>query len=301
MSDVLSATSNRLLRIARHRDGSAWFELRLSPRNERIVHFLDTDIIFRLPEAGKSGFPEVISANGASAHEISVLLEQQLLPMLNAERGALVLHCAAIAIDEYAMLIVGPSGSGKSTLSVGLAAHQAELISDDSIELKEFDNGRYRLVGMSHPVRLWPDSFAALGETTELMLNQSTCREAFGKLSIQSTAVPRDSTASIASSTDSDQKKRVLRALYFLRENNIESVSIEPLPLQLAFIGLLESTFALDTSNASFNAAVFASLTSLSQRVPTFTLDYPRDFTALGHVCGQVLNHFKRVCETPNP
>jgi energy-coupling factor transporter ATP-binding protein EcfA2 len=50
---------------------------------------------------------------------------------------ALVLHAAAAALDERAILLTGPSGSGKSTLVTALALRNAAYMGDDTITVDE--------------------------------------------------------------------------------------------------------------------------------------------------------------------
>lgn len=49
-------------------------------------------------------------------------------------------HGSAVAIDGYAVLIVGPSGSGKSDLALRLIDRGATLISDDIVGIESIDD-----------------------------------------------------------------------------------------------------------------------------------------------------------------
>lgn len=66
-------------------------------------------------------------------------LEHRLLsvvvPLMLAERGDLVLHAAAVALDGRALLFAAPSGRGKSTLAAALTRAGAALIAEDGVVL----------------------------------------------------------------------------------------------------------------------------------------------------------------------
>jgi hypothetical protein len=65
-----------------------------------------------------------------------MLLVNAVLSAVLGVSGAVVLHAAAVAFEQDALLIAGPSGVGKTTLTTILCAAGAELVSDDAVRLE---------------------------------------------------------------------------------------------------------------------------------------------------------------------
>jgi hypothetical protein len=85
-----------------------------------------------------------------------------VLAVLLRQRGFLVLHASAVALDRQVMLFPGGSGWGKSTLAAALCQQGAQLLSDD---VTTIDMNQNRLVVIpGYPqLKLWPNSARALG------------------------------------------------------------------------------------------------------------------------------------------
>jgi len=70
----------------------------------------------------------------------SVLLGA-VMGVLLTQRGMLILHASAVAIDGRAVLFAGKSGSGKSTMAAAMQGRKHRLITDDICALVRDDNG----------------------------------------------------------------------------------------------------------------------------------------------------------------
>jgi hypothetical protein len=89
------------------------------------------------------------------------------IAVLLHQRGRVILHASASAVEDLAAVFLGHRGSGKST--VGSALHSAghAMIGDDLVSL-DLRSSSEPWVFPTYPVmRLWPDALAALGEDPE--------------------------------------------------------------------------------------------------------------------------------------
>jgi hypothetical protein len=78
------------------------------------------------------------------------------------QRGRLVLHASAVAIDGQAVAFLGDSGWGKSTTAAALHARGHPLVADD-VAVVEPGEGRPVVVPAFPRLRLWPDAAAEIG------------------------------------------------------------------------------------------------------------------------------------------
>jgi hypothetical protein len=78
-----------------------------------------------------------------------------------AEKGCLLIHAAALALNGRAVLILGRSGAGKSTLSIAWILSRGKIISDDAV-LVTHCNGELFAEPWRKDVALRPGTFSAL-------------------------------------------------------------------------------------------------------------------------------------------
>jgi hypothetical protein len=84
------------------------------------------------------------------------------------QRGLLVLHASAVAVEGRAVGFVGPKGFGKSTTAAALHKRGHPLISDELLAVR-FDGPNVALVVPGPPeLRLWSDSLLSTGENPNL-------------------------------------------------------------------------------------------------------------------------------------
>ncbi|MHB9131971.1 MAG: serine kinase [Armatimonadota bacterium] len=90
-------------------------------------------------------------------------------PVLGAilyQRGCLVLHASAVALDGRAIAFIGESGWGKSTLAAHLLASGGQLITDDIVAVQVGDEAHRVFPGVPE-IRLLPDAVTAIGKNPE--------------------------------------------------------------------------------------------------------------------------------------
>lgn len=80
---------------------------------------------------------EILAYPDDSSHSelVSIIVGGNVLALCLLARHELVLHAAAVCLDETAVAVVGSSGMGKSTLAGLLCATGAELVTDDVLRV----------------------------------------------------------------------------------------------------------------------------------------------------------------------
>jgi len=80
-----------------------------------------------------------------------------LMTIVGASIGIAELHCACVAKNQDAVLLVGPSGSGKSTLSLALSQCGFGFVSDDR-SFCSVENGIVQVWGLPTRLKLRPEA-----------------------------------------------------------------------------------------------------------------------------------------------
>jgi hypothetical protein len=103
-----------------------------------------------------------------------------VIAMALQQRGLLVLHASAVAVEGEAVVFIGEKGQGKSTTAASLFHRGHPLISDDLVAIDLSDPLRPTAIPSFPQFKLWPDSVSAFGEEPEdLPRLNSACEKRF--------------------------------------------------------------------------------------------------------------------------
>lgn len=206
-----------------------------------------------------------------------LILDLIVPPLLSLEAGSIVLHASAIHIEDKIIAVLGPSGRGKSTLAAWFASQGFPLLTDDCLVLRWDERAGQWLAQPSYQsVRLWPDSVRALG------IPDSELREFAGYSEKKRTGREVDFRFATGGAP--------LSACFVLPDplNAGESRTphsgppkIRPLPVNEAFLALVGSVFRIDPSDPLINRREFEVLTSLTESVRFWSLEYERKYSWL--------------------
>ena len=100
--------------------------------------------------------------DGATSQDASVFVLGTSLGILLHQRGALVLHGAAVARNGCAIAICGHSGAGKSTLAAALCGQGCEFVTDDICVIGLNSNRLPIVLPDGRQLKLWRQSIENL-------------------------------------------------------------------------------------------------------------------------------------------
>ena len=185
------------------------------------------------------------------------------LAMLLHQRGLLVLHASAVAIDGTAVAFLGGSGWGKSTTAAALHARGHGIVADDVTAVR-LDTGRPTVSHGFPQLKLWPEAVvSSLGDDLEALprlhpdLEKRARRVAHW---FPSASLP-------------------LRRIYVLADG--ESQGSEPLRPQEALVELVRHSYVSRLLQEAEASTHFLQCASVVKTVPICSLRRPRFLPAL--------------------
>lgn len=211
-------------------------------------------------------------------------VDEQLLPpfilvvplaMLLHQRGLLILHASAVAINGGVIAFLGKSGQGKSTTAGVLHQFGYPIVTDDVLALDVRDPQGVIVFPSFPQLRLWPESASSLGN------NPETLPQVFP-----------NSEKRLRNVADGFQETPLpLKRIYVLEYGT--ELEIEPLKPQDAFLEVTRQSYpgqdllkATDSGAAKFELGV-----KLANSVSVCRLKRPRSLSALSDLARFVENY----------
>lgn len=210
---------------------------------------------------------DVIPEANLPFRNLSQLLLGQVIPMIAADRGSLVLHAAGAVLSGGSLIgLLGPSGTGKSTLLAALIDHGFLAFSDDYLALDRQDG-----ILTVHPgprnIRLWPDSLKLIAsQRTSSFVQLSN-----GKYQIHppdehwSTSLePPKIFYALAPSDDPDRR-----------------VTIKRLTSHAAAAELFRNALLVRKRDRPTTSRVFSQIADVVEQAVVYRIEYPKGATGL--------------------
>jgi hypothetical protein len=215
------------------------------------------------------------------------LLVDQVVPLVLAQRRALVFHGSAIDLDGRATAFMGPSGRGKSTLAAHLVARGHRLLADDCVRFDQVDDaGRRSLVVQpAYPgVRLWEDSLRTVapdaGDVPPVAPGAEKRRYVDpGALPFADTAVPVERVLFLVPAAVDDPR----------------GLRLEPLVGAETIGELVGCQFLLDHTDEASLRASFETAALLGRSAPCSRLHLPRDLDGLARHATELLELLRQT------
>lgn len=200
-----------------------------------------------------------------------------ILAVLLHQRGCLVLHASAAAVDGEAVIFVGNKGRGKSTMAATLYGRGHQLIADDVVALSIDERGIPMVLPGFPQIKLYPEAVASLGENYELLPELADGYEKRGRRVTDRFA----------------RQSLPLRSIYVLGRGPV--ATINQLDPQAALLSLIAnsymSRFGSQLLHDAEASAHLRQCTTLIREVPVYRLERPDDLALLPSVARLVEEH----------
>lgn len=232
-------------------------------------------------------FPQLadfeLSADGAQARcfpcpqvdeaTIRHLYTNQVFPLMLSRQCRPTFHASVVATAQGAVAFLGASGMGKSTLTAWFCQQGARFLTDDGMIIEEHDD-RLMVMPNNPAVRLWEDSIAALVATHSEM-----------GAPVSYTSKSRLLAAEGLQWCDSPQP---LRAAFLLQWQDVPTVTVDPVTGIEHLMAWVNNSFLLDSEDQQLLLQHFNWVQRIGLSVPTWKLDYPRDYARLPEVSAAI-------------
>lgn len=189
------------------------------------------------------------------------------------QRGLLVLHASAVAVNGGAVAFLGGPGQGKSTTAAALHARGHDMVADDVVAVDP-GGGQSPIVLPAFPrFKLWPEAAVFLGDDPKTL----------PRLHPRLEKRDRRVTAGFA------QTPVPLRRIYVLGEG--PALDIEPLRPQEAVVELVRHSLCVKLLPAGGQSRHLLQCASLAKVVPIRRLNRPRCISLLPDLAKLVEEH----------
>ncbi len=257
-------------------DGTVWTEFYRS----------DEGYLLRFPDLAdfevSADGTEVVAHPTDGTDEVTVehLYINQLVPLALSRQGRPAYHASVVTVPGGAVAFLGKSGMGKSTLAASFALSEAAFLTDDALLVEETKDGC--LAMPSHAsLRLWDDSAAAL-------IDERIAKASAISYSSKARLLAGEALAYC-------EEPQTLLATYVLDRQGAKDVAIRELTGLDRYMAWLGNSFLLDIKDHALLSLHFEWTHRISGAVPTFALDYPRNYGMLPDVQDAVRHHVTSV------
>jgi len=245
-------------------------------------HRTDTGYLLRFPnladfEVSADG-TEVVAypANAADDDTVEHLYVNQLVPLALSRQGQPTFHASVVAISGGAVAFLGKTGMGKSTLAASFALNESPFLSDDALLVEETSSG-CNVLPSHATLRLWEDSVTAL-----VKVNKP-----------KTTSISYSSKARLLAgeALAHSAEPQPLLAAYLLESEEASEIDIRTLTGMNRHMAWVNNSFLLDVEDPDLLERHFDWTHRIACKVPTFTLNYPRDYGILPDIRNAVRQH----------
>ena len=245
-------------------------------------HRTDGGYLLRFPDLAdfevSTDGTEIVALPACGADDATVehLYINQMRPLALSRQGQPTFHASVVTVSGGVVAFLGKSGMGKSTLAASFALNDSQFLSDDALQVEETIKGCNALPGHAS-LRLWQDSVEAL-------VNADTVQAAAISYSSKTRLLAGEALAH-------DAQTQPLLAAYLLQAESVSDVRMQALTGVNRHMAWVHNSFLLDIEDPDLLERHFDWTHRIACTVPTFSLDYPRNYGILPAVQNAVRQH----------
>ena len=253
-------------------DGSVWTEF----------YRTEGGYLLRFPDLAdfdvSADGQKVIAHPTGEADESTVehLYINQLVPLALSRQGRPAFHASVVTVPGGAVAFLGKTGMGKSTLAASFALTDSAFLTDDSLIIDETGDVCEALPSHAS-LRLWEDS-------REALISDDIAQAGDVSYSDKARLLAGDALTY-------NDKPLPLLAAYVLEGGEPGDIAIRPLSGSERHMAWVENSFLLDIQDRDLLARHFDWTHRIAGKVPTFALDFTRDYDILPAVRAAIREH----------
>ena len=264
VADYKDECGNPVLYVYRLLDGK-YHRFCYADRTEFVVNGSGTEIWAKWPEP-------------LTLEDTTTYLLGPIMGFVMLLRGVVCLHASAIAIDNYAIALLGPAGAGKSTTAAAFSDRGFSILAEDVVTLDDRDD--HFLVRPAYPcIRLWPAAVKALyGSETHLPKLTPNWDKCYLDLSERFQRQPLP-----------------LAAIYLLgeRQDDPKAPFVQPLDRANGLMSLVANTYATKLMDKQMRGREFELLNRVLNNVPLRRVIPHSAPARIPELCDSILNDYR--------
>lgn len=253
-------------------EGVPWLQVERIAKGDYMLRFGSATSFIVSADGGRV---RVCGPDAPLSSDVRHLLLDQVVPLVLAHRGSLVLHASAVVLDGHSLALIGPSGAGKSTLAGALACEGGAVLADDAVVVQV--HAEQALAYPAYPgLRVWPDVLSMLGYG-----HDAPC-VADGSEKRRITRAPAHAAPSLTA--PNFHESRPLSRLYVLSDEQTARPRVTAVQKRAAAMAILAHAYVLDPEDLPRLCRQLDAACDVVERVAVRRLSYARDLAGLGDV-----------------
>ena len=219
--------------------------------------------------------------DGVDDDDVAVYLLGSAFGILLHQRGRLVLHASAIAVNGKAVLFCGPAGAGKSTLAAALVKSGHAFLNDDVCHIAVDSEGAPTVSSDGRLLKLWADA------VRQLKLEDRRRTPVFKRMDKFYISPPGETMVAA----------RPLAAIYVLRgAGTARAIDIENLDLAQAAMLLRCNAYRPPlVAEMGLEASYFGDSIAVLRHAGAFYLARPAEFSAMPQLIRRLEAHWEQI------
>jgi hypothetical protein len=219
--------------------------------------------------------------DGVDDDDVAVYLLGSAFGILLHQRGHLVLHASAIAVNGKAVLFCGPAGAGKSTLAAALVKSGYAFLNDDVCHIVVDSEGAPTVPSDGRLLKLWADA------VRELKLEHRRCKPVSKRIDKFYISPPHESMPTMLP----------LGAIYGLRgAGTAQTIDIEKLGLAQAAMLLRRNAYRPPlVAEMGLEPSYFGDSVAVLRHAGAFHLTRPMEFSAMSQLIRRLEAHWEQI------